>query len=80
LTLLLDVPSSVSKSRLHERQIATSSSADRIEQAGDAFHERLRNGFLEMAKSEPARIKVIDSSKSIEEVDDEIQKAVLAFL
>jgi thymidylate kinase len=33
-----------------------------------------------MAKSEPARIKVIDSSKSIEEVDDEIQKAVLAFL
>jgi dTMP kinase len=80
LTLLLDVPPNVSKSRLHERQIATSSSADRIEQAGDAFHERLRNGFIEMAKNEPNRFVIIDSSKSIEEVDDEIQKAVLAFL
>ena len=80
LTLLLDVPPNVSKSRLHERQIATSSSADRIEQAGDAFHERLRNGFIEMAKDEPNRFVIIDSSKSIEEVDDEIQKAVLAFL
>jgi thymidylate kinase len=33
-----------------------------------------------MAKDEPNRFVIIDSSKSIEEVDDEIQKAVLAFL
>jgi dTMP kinase len=80
LTLLLDVPSSVSKARLHERQIATSSSADRIEQAGDEFHERLRSGFLEMAQNEPSRFVVIDSSRTVEEVDCEIIKAVSAVL
>ncbi len=79
LTFLLDVPSSVSKSRLHDRQIATSSSADRIELAGDGFHERLRNGFLEMAKKEPSRFVVVDSSREVEAVDAEIEKALGVF-
>jgi dTMP kinase len=79
LTFLLDVPSSVSKSRLHDRQIATSSSADRIELAGDGFHERLRNGFLEMAKKEPSRFVVVDSLREVEAVDAEIEKALGVF-
>ena len=62
LTILLDVPPEVSRVRLAERQAATSTAADRIEQAGDMFHRRLRDGFLELARAEPERFAVIDSS------------------
>ena len=76
LTILLDVPPETSKARLAERQAATATSADRIEQAGDMFHRRLRDGFLELAKAEPDRFVVIDSSGPREEVSDRVWSAV----
>lgn len=76
LTILLDVPSEVSRARLAERQKATDTKADRIEQAGETFHRRLREGFLELAKAEPERFVVIDSSGDRAEVDEKIIKAV----
>ena len=76
LTILLDVPPETSKARLTERQAATATSADRIEQAGDMFHRRLRDGFLELAKAEPDRFVVIDSSGPREEVSDRVWTAV----
>lgn len=68
LTLLLDVRSEVAVARIRRREAATNTSADRIEQAGDGFHSRLRAGFLEMAKAEPERIKVIDANGSPDDV------------
>ncbi|MBR4652247.1 MAG: dTMP kinase [Kiritimatiellae bacterium] len=76
LTILLDVPLEVSRVRLAERQAATSTAADRIEQAGVMFHRRLREGFLELAKADPARFAVIDSSGSRESVADAVHAAV----
>ncbi len=76
LTILLDVPPETSKARLAERQAATATSADRIEQAGDMFHRRLRDGFLELAKAEPDRFVVIDSSGPREEVSDRVWTVV----
>lgn len=76
LTILLDVPPEVSRARIAERQRATSTSADRIEAAGEAFHKRLREGFLALAKAEPERFAVIDSSGAPAEVDRMIREAV----
>ena len=76
MTILLDVPPEVSRERIAERQKATSTSADRIEAAGDAFHKRLRDGFLELAKAEPERFVVIDSSGVPADVDRMILEAV----
>jgi len=76
LTILLDVPPETSKARLAARQAATATTADRIEQAGDLFHRRLREGFLELAKAAPDRFVVIDSSGPREEVSAQILKAV----
>lgn len=47
LTLVVDVPLSVAKARMRERPGAT----DRIESEDEAFHERVRQGFLQLAKS-----------------------------
>lgn len=76
LTILLDVPPETSRARLAERQAATATTADRIERAGDAFHRRLRDGFLEMAKMEPNRFVVIDSSGDCDEVSSKVLSAV----
>lgn len=76
LTILLDVPPETSKARLAARQTATATEADRIERAGDLFHRRLREGFLEMARGEPARFVVVDSSGDREAVAEKVWAAV----
>ena len=76
LTILLDVPPEVSSRRLAERQAATATSADRIEQAGAMFHRRLREGFLELARAEPDRFVTIDSSGDRAEVSAAVLSAV----
>ena len=45
---------------------------DRIESSGLDFFNNVREGYLEVAKSDPARVKVLDASKTIEDVHDEI--------
>ena len=76
LTILLDVPLEVSRTRLAARQAATATAADRIEQAGAMFHRRLREGFLELAQAEPRRFAVIDSSGGVEQVAAAVAEAV----
>ena len=75
-TILLDVDPETSRARMRRREAATQTSADRIEQAGDAFHARLRKGFLEMAAREPARIVTIDASGTPDEVEERIWKSL----
>ena len=76
LTILLDVPLEVSRTRLAARQAATATAADRIEQAGAMFHRRLREGFLELAQAEPRRFAVIDSSGGVDQVAAAVAAAV----
>lgn len=71
LTLLLDAPVAVGMSRASER-----SAADRMESEDRAFHERVRDGYLALAKAEPARIRVIDASRDLDDVRQQISRAV----
>ena len=41
---------------------ATTEGADRLESAGDAFHERVNAAFAQMASEEPARIRTVHSA------------------
>lgn len=70
LTILLDLPIEVGFRRLKRRQ-------DRMERKTRAFHRRVRNGFLRLAKNEPRRFEVIDAAQPIEAVRAEIKKVVL---
>ena len=76
LTVLLDVDTETSRARLRTREAATNTTADRIEQAGDAFHARLRQGFLEMAAQEPNRIVTIEASGTPDEVWEKVWKSL----
>ncbi|MGE3334054.1 MAG: dTMP kinase [Rhodospirillaceae bacterium] len=76
ITLILDLPAGVGLARAHVRGGAET----RYESMAVAFHERLRQGFLEIAAAEPARCRVIDADNGIETVHAAIMSAVTAFL
>jgi dTMP kinase len=72
LTLLLHVPLNVSESRRQARQSTTAPQRDRFEESDRGFFERVEKGYLALAASEPKRVKLIDATKSINEVAEEI--------
>lgn len=67
LTLLFDVPLEVSRERLAKTRVL-----DRFEQEQQDFHQRVRNCYLERARRDPQRIKVIDSTRPIEVIQQEL--------
>ncbi len=79
LTFLLDCPVEVGLSRTALRvaeQKVGKRREDRFEREKVEFHERVRKGFLELARAEPNRIYVLDASHPIQEVHEEIKKIV----
>ena len=64
LTLLFDVPLDVSRQRLACAEDG-GRKLDKFEREADAFFERVRAAYLERAAGDPARIRVIDSSRDL---------------
>jgi dTMP kinase len=60
LTLILDLPVATGLARAAAR----AGSETRFERKDRAFHERLRQGFLDIARREPRRCVVIDATAS----------------
>lgn len=69
LTIVLDVDVETSQARV-------GSEKDRMESAGLEFFERVRQGYLDIAKQEPERVKVVDSKQTIEEIHKQILELV----
>ncbi len=76
LTLILDLPAEIGLGRAQGR----GGSETRYESMALAFHERLRAGFLEIAKAEPTRCRVIDANADIDSVHAAILSAVDALM
>ena len=78
LTFILDLPVEIGLSRAEGR--ADSGSGTRFERMGRDFHERLRLGFLEIAKAEPHRCAVIDATAPLATVQAAIRAVLQARL
>jgi dTMP kinase len=76
LTLILDLPAEAGLARAAGRGGAEA----RFESKGLAFHERLRAGFLAVAKAEPERCEVIDADRPLEAIQADISRVVDARL
>lgn len=70
LTLILDLPAAAGLARAAAR-----GGAARFESKGEAFHERLRAGFLAIAAREPARCVLIDGTRSEDAVAADVWTA-----
>lgn len=72
LTLVFDVDIKTSMKRVGTEK-------DRMESGGDIFFNKVRNGYLEIAKLEPERVKVLDAARSIEEIFENVKKIISKF-
>ena len=68
ITFIIDIPVSVANERKMKK---SESSLDRMELSNNIFFERVRDGYLTMAKNEK-RFRVIDGTSTIEEINKEI--------
>jgi len=71
LTLLFDLPVEISLSRVKAR-----GELDRFEKEELEFHKRIRNAYLDLAKNNSNRIKIIDSSEKIESMLNNVKQAI----
>ncbi|MDP2923450.1 MAG: dTMP kinase [Candidatus Omnitrophota bacterium] len=72
LTLILDVPAKVGLARINVK--------DRIESRPIAFHNKLRAGYLKLAKKYPKRITIINASGKLEDIYKRTERVLNAKL
>lgn len=71
LTLLLDLDPEIGLERAAAR-----GQPDRLERADLAFHQRVRQGFLQLARQEPGRFVVLDAASTPDAVQQQVWAAV----
>jgi dTMP kinase len=74
LTLVLDMDSATARQRIHQ----TGRELDRIESQPQSFFEKVRQGYLEVARAEPSRVKIIVASATPEVVHESIWQFLTA--
>lgn len=72
LTFLLDIDPDLARKRSGKR--------DRIENEDITFHQRVRQGYLEIARLDPKRVKIINGQESIENIHLKIKEIVSEYL
>lgn len=80
ITIILDIPAAEgikrSTRRLASESLKMERMEDRFEQLDIGFHERLRQGFLEIAKADPQRCHVVDASQDLDAVTAQVHAIV----
>ena len=77
-TLLLDLPVEVGLARSKRR--TGDAPSDRFEAEPVQFFERVRAAYLELARREPQRIRVVDAAQPLAQVELQIEKALSTVL
>jgi dTMP kinase len=75
VVVLLDVPLELASTRAASR---ADPAPDRVEAAGDGFHDRVVRGYRALAAADPSRWLVVDGTDPADEVEAAVWKAVIA--
>jgi dTMP kinase len=79
VTLLLDVDLEIGFERLSTRegtQLLMKGQLDRIEREARAFHEKVRNGYLQLAKRWPDRFRIVDAARESDAIEADVWSIV----
>lgn len=76
LTILLDLDAAAGQARLADARTRY----DRLEAAGDDFHQRVRDAYLALAAAEPQRFLVLDASQPVDTIAAAIRERVAGLL
>jgi len=82
LTLLFDLPVEIGLQRATERNncLKESSSIDRFERENMDFHRRIREGYLNILKNEPNRFRLIDATRDVDTIQEEVRRYIVDFI
>jgi dTMP kinase len=82
LTLLFDLPVETGLERAGGRDaiLKDPASADRFEREKLDFHNRVRQAYLNLSAADPERFRLIDASKSVDEVAGQVRGQVMDFI
>lgn len=82
LTLLFDLPVEAGLERAGRRdaRLTDPAAADRFEREELDFHNRVRQAYLKLSAAEPERFRLIDASRSVEEIADQVRGQVMDFI
>lgn len=82
LTLIFDLPVELSSQRVKpkftrsDKDAAAKAEKDRIEQRSRDYHEQVRQNYLDQVHSNPDQYRLIDASKSVEAVHEDVWKVI----
>ena len=77
LTVLLDLPAELGLGRARGRNESQGLHGEaRFENEDIVFHNRVRDGYLQLAEQEPGRIRVVNAARSPEEIQADVRKIV----
>lgn len=79
-TIILDIPAEIGLERARSRGAAANAGPDRYEKEEMETHEKRRHGFLDIAIREPERCRVVDATRSEEQIAAEVLKLVEGLL
>ncbi len=79
LTLLFDLSVGESNTRTRRRTNGKQS-GDRLDGENAEFHTRVRDAYLQIAKAEPARVKVIETNRTVEQTQEQLREIIIPFL
>ena len=82
LTLLFDLPVETGLKRATERDslLKDSSFSDRFEKESLDFHNKVREGYLNILRSEPLRFRLIDAARDIDTIQEEVRRQITDFI
>jgi dTMP kinase len=78
LTILLDAPVATGLARAHARN--GGDGPDRFESERREFFERVRSAYLERARREPQRFRIVDATGTVENVERAIRECLAPLL
>ena len=80
ITFLLDCPVDIGLKRALKRNLSIHSGQDRFEKEKLQFHDKVREGYLSLARKEEKRFIVIDATCSVESVEKNISDHIMPFI
>ena len=80
LTFIFDAEVSLAQSRIEGRIQSTREAKDRFESEAQTFATKVRQGYLDIARAEPMRVKVINSAQAFEKVQADVKTQMHLFL
>ena len=82
LTLLFDLPVEIGLQRATDRnnRLKEPSSIDRFERENIDFHQRIREGYLNILRNDPQRFRLIDANQDVNAIQEEVRRHISDFI